>query len=127
MSNQTNQTTTIGPPGLSSISGTITTTITNAGTGGYYSYNPNNYSLISNSTLTNNSWNVTRPYVAKHDVTVSFQIDDGTFIDFPRAELIKYICDQPLREENEVVRKLWERYEVAVKLVRSKDNGDHGS
>jgi hypothetical protein len=39
------------------------------------------------------------------------------------AELVKYIRERELIEENQTVRTLWERYQVAVRLVGSEDNG----
>lgn len=39
------------------------------------------------------------------------------------AELIKYIGERELIQQNEPVRTLWERYQVAVRLVGSESNG----
>ncbi len=44
-----------------------------------------------------------------------------------REELVKYLEERKLREENELVRSLWDRYQVAVKLVRSSEDDDHGT
>lgn len=38
-------------------------------------------------------------------------------------ELVKYIRERELIANDETVRSLWERYQVAVKLVGSKDHG----
>jgi hypothetical protein len=38
-------------------------------------------------------------------------------------ELVKYIGERELVANNETVRSLWNRYQVAVKLVGSKDHG----
>lgn len=39
------------------------------------------------------------------------------------AELIKYIRERELIEQNQTVRTLWERYQVAARLVGSESNG----
>ena len=40
------------------------------------------------------------------------------------TSLLKYIDEQELVKSNELVRQSYERYQVAIKLVRSDDNGD---
>lgn len=115
---------------------TVTTTVTPTSGSLYSNSNmPNPFysttytfpTTLTYPTSTYDGWTVTTPVIAMSDVNVKFQMDDGSYIEFPRADLVKYICDQPLREENEVVRTLWDRYQVAVKLVRSNDDGNHGS
>jgi len=54
------------------------------------------------------------------------EMDNQTTVTVPRSDLIKYISEQQIIRKNEVVRKVYERYQVAVKLVRSDDNGDTG-
>ena len=44
-----------------------------------------------------------------------------------REELVKYLEERRIREENELVRSLWERYQVALKLVRNSDDDDQGN
>jgi hypothetical protein len=51
---------------------------------------------------------------------------DGEIESVSYAELSKYISERKLVRENEVVRKVYDRYQVAVKLIRSDDNGDTG-
>lgn len=51
---------------------------------------------------------------------------DGKSESITYDELIKYIGERKLIQENKAVRKVYERYQVAVKLVRSDDNGDTG-
>lgn len=66
------------------------------------------------------------PKVEKSDAKVEVRLDDGSVESITREELIKYIGERKIVRENEVVRKVYERYQVAVKLVRSDDNGDSG-
>lgn len=66
------------------------------------------------------------PMVGKHEKKVEVTLDDGSVESISREELIKYIGERKIIQENEVVRKVYERYQVAVKLVRSDDNGDTG-
>lgn len=66
------------------------------------------------------------PRVDKTEKTVDVVMDDGSVESILREDLIKYISEQQVVRENEVVRKVYERYQVAVKLVRSDDNGDTG-
>lgn len=60
------------------------------------------------------------------EVGLDVALDDGSTETVTREELIKYISDRKLVRENEVVRTMYDRYQVAVKLVRSDDNGDTG-
>jgi len=66
------------------------------------------------------------PMVSKYEKKVEVTLDDGSVESISREELIKYIGERKIIQENEVVRKVYERYQVAVKLVRSDDNGDTG-
>lgn len=66
------------------------------------------------------------PRVDKYEKKVEVVMDDGSVESVSREDLIKYISEQRIVRENEVVRKVYERYQVAVKLVRSDDNGDTG-
>ena len=66
------------------------------------------------------------PMVSRYDKKVEVQMEDGSIESISREELIKYISEQRVVRENEMVRKVYERYQVAVKLVRSDDNGDTG-
>ena len=63
-----------------------------------------------------------------HSRSESFEIttDDGSLEVLSRADLLKYISERKLVQTNEAVRKMYERYQVAVKLVRSDDDGDTG-
>jgi hypothetical protein len=66
------------------------------------------------------------PRVSKSEKKVEVEMEDGSVESISRENLIKYISEQRIVRENEVVRKVYERYQVAVKLVRSDDNGDTG-
>lgn len=66
-------------------------------------------------------------YVEPHIHDIKVESGNLSYETVTREELVKYISDRKLREENEVVRKLWDRYQVAAKLVGSNDDGDHGS
>jgi hypothetical protein len=66
------------------------------------------------------------PSVGKYDVKIEVHMDNGSQESVTREELIKYISERKLIQENEAVRTMYERYQVAVKLVRSDDNGDTG-
>lgn len=66
------------------------------------------------------------PQVGKYESQVEVVMDNGSLETISRAELIKYIGERKIIQENEVVRKVYERYQVAVKLVGSDDNGDTG-
>ena len=66
------------------------------------------------------------PELKKSDSKLDVVMDDGKVETVTREELIKYIGERKIVQENEVVRKVYERYQVAVKLVRSDDNGDSG-
>lgn len=66
------------------------------------------------------------PVVDKSEKKVEVVMDDGRYESISREELIKYISERHIVRNNEVVRKVYERYQVAVKLVRSDDNGDTG-
>lgn len=66
------------------------------------------------------------PRIDKYEKKVDVVMDDGSVESISREDLIKYISEQRIIQENEVVRKVYERYQVAVKLVRSDDNGDTG-
>ena len=64
--------------------------------------------------------------VKQYNKGVQVTMDDGTEEVISREDLIKYISERKLVQGNEVVRKVYERYQVAVKLVGSDDNGDTG-
>jgi hypothetical protein len=66
------------------------------------------------------------PRLDRYEKKVDVVMDDGSIESISREDLIKYISEQRIVRENEVVRKVYERYQVAVKLVRSDDNGDTG-
>jgi hypothetical protein len=66
------------------------------------------------------------PRIKKSEKTIEVTMDDGSIESISREDLIKYISEQRIVRENAVVRKVYERYQVAVKLVRSDDNGDTG-
>ena len=48
---------------------------------------------------------------------------DGSLQTVSYNELVKYIRERELVANNSTVRSLWDRYQVAVKLVGSKDHG----
>lgn len=79
---------------------------------------------ISSITWKNN-YNITSS-LNSYDTTIQVKLDDGSLESVTREELIKYISERKLIQENEAVRSMYERYQVAVKLVRSDDNGDTG-
>lgn len=76
------------------------------------------------------SWGADRyvynPNIKPSDKALDVIMEDGSTETISRADLIKYIGERKIIRENEVVRKVYERYQVAVKLVRSDDNGDTG-
>lgn len=53
---------------------------------------------------------------------VAFRLPWGKVVSIPQDELIKYIGERELRESNELVRTLWDRYQTAVKLIWSADD-----
>lgn len=55
--------------------------------------------------------------------TIQVHLDDGSISQVSREELVKYIEERKLRQENELVRTQWDRYQVAVKIVGSTDHG----
>lgn len=99
---------------------TWTVNIPNSG-GNYYNYTvnttgPDYYQNINIS-----------PKLAITDPKLEVTLDDGSIVTLSRDDLIKYISEQQLVRENELVRAMYERYQVAVKLVRSDDDGDERS
>lgn len=52
----------------------------------------------------------------------AFRLPWGKVVSIPHDELIKYIGERDLRESNELVRTLWDRYQTAVKLIWSEDD-----
>jgi hypothetical protein len=54
---------------------------------------------------------------------VEVPMEDGSTEYVDPAELVKYIRERKLRSENEIVQTQWDRYQVAVKIVGSTDNG----
>ena len=66
------------------------------------------------------------PRVQKSDSKVEITMDDGSVEHVTREELVKYIGERKLVQENEVVRKMYDRFQVAAKLARSDDDGDTG-
>lgn len=52
------------------------------------------------------------------------QKDDGNYESISHEDLIKYIGERNLIQENELVREMYDRYQVTIKLVRSDEN-DH--
>lgn len=93
-------------------------------------YNPGHY-----TTPVNYTWKINlndyhtyhiSPQVTKSDSKVEVTMDDGSVEHVTREELVKYIGERKLVQENEVVRKMYDRFQVAAKLARSDDNGDTG-
>jgi hypothetical protein len=66
------------------------------------------------------------PTLRKQHDEIDIEMKDGSYETVTRDELIKYISERKLIKENHAVRSMYERYQVAVKLVRSDDNGDTG-
>jgi len=66
------------------------------------------------------------PQVGKHDSKVEVRMDDNSVEHITREELVKYISERKAIRENPLVRKLYERLQVALKLSRSDDNGETG-
>jgi hypothetical protein len=104
---------------------------------------PSTYTLPSNQTsapswtVSPNFWNTVvttdslktyhiSPRVKKNDCKVEVTMDNGSVEHVTRDELLKYISERKCIQENEIVRKLYERFQVALKLARSDDNGDTG-
>lgn len=82
-----------------------------------------NYTITTDGTWVNR---VPAPLVTLNDKEVRVDTPDGITESISREDLIKYIDERRLVQENEVVRKMYERYQVAVKLARSDNNGDTG-
>ena len=95
--------------------------------------------IINKSTTVNApyTWNVTYddfypkaylavPQVSCQDTKVDIVMEDDSVEHITREELVKYIGERKLVQENEVVRKMYDRFQVAVKLARSDDDGDTG-
>jgi DNA-binding cell septation regulator SpoVG len=55
---------------------------------------------------------------------VMISMPDGSQEQVSYEDLVKYISEQQLVKSNAVVRGMYDRYQVAVKLVRSDDDGD---
>ena len=64
------------------------------------------------------------PPVTKSAGEVEVEMEDGSIQTVSWSELVKYIRERQLRSENDVVRSMWDRYQVAAKLVRSTDDGN---
>jgi hypothetical protein len=67
------------------------------------------------------------PVIRADHRNIDIKMDDGSVVTLSREELIKYISEQQLVRENELIHAMYERYQVAVKLVRSDDDGDEGN
>lgn len=52
----------------------------------------------------------------------AFRLPWGKVASVSHEELIKYIGERDLRESNELVRTLWDRYQTAVKLIWSEED-----
>lgn len=64
------------------------------------------------------------PKVTSFAETVTIEDDTGANIGtVSHAELVKYIRERTLVETNETVRSLWERYQVAIRLVGREEDG----
>lgn len=89
-----------------------------------------NIQMLYNQYVHNTTWDTSSyhyaPRLEKSESKLEVAMDNGKVETVTREELIKYICERKIVQENEVVRKVYERYQVAVKLVRSDDNGDSG-
>ncbi len=64
-----------------------------------------------------------RVKISSYTESVDVFLEDGVVANVTRDELVKYIRERELRSENEIVRTQWDRYQVAVKIVGSTDNG----
>lgn len=90
------------------------------------------YQMYPKTYLNSNPWEDEKPYIKpvttmyRSDNQLNIYNDEGKVESISREELIKYIEERKVIRENEVVRKVYERYQVAVKLVRSDDDGDAG-
>ena len=64
--------------------------------------------------------------IVRLDKTVTdeqaFRLPWGKVVSIPHDELIKYIGERDLRQNNEIARSLWDRYQAAVKLIWSDDD-----
>jgi len=94
-------------------------------------------SVINTSVTQPHTWNTTiysdtfaryqiSPQVGKQDCKVEVRMDDNSVEHITREELVKYISERKAIRENPLVRKLYERLQVALKLSRSDDNGETG-
>lgn len=57
------------------------------------------------------------------DTVIKIQMPDGSTESLTKSDLVKYLSERKLVQENELVRKVYDRYQVAVKLARSDDDG----
>lgn len=94
--------------------------------GMFYAMSPNGNAVWVSGSEYSTSIPAEKTILPSNDV-IKVVLDDGSYEVISRCELVKYICDRSLREQNEVIRTLWDRYTVAVKLVRSNDDGSNGS
>lgn len=81
---------------------------------------------INYKTYLTNTVYKSEPTLLPDDEKVGIRMEDGSTSFITREELIKYIGERTLVQQNELVRKMYERYQVAVKLARSDDDGDTG-
>jgi len=68
----------------------------------------------------------TKPMVNRSDYEVEIVMPDDSIECITREELVKYIGERKLIQENEVVRTMYDRFQVAAKLAGSDDDGDTG-
>ncbi len=64
--------------------------------------------------------------VTKTTKAIDVCLENDTQETITREELVKYLSERKLVRENELVSKMYDRYQVAVKLARSDDDGDTG-
>ena len=74
------------------------------------------------TSLENNSYNQIIRLDSKQTDEQAFRLPWGKVASVSHEELIKYIGERDLRESNELVRTLWDRYQTAVKLIWSEDD-----
>lgn len=102
----------------------------------YYNHKPWIKTIYNNpnqTTINVDSWNYQTEigYSTTNKMTLRqnelrLEIKPGEYVTVSREELVKYISEQEVIRKNEVVRKMFERYQVALKLARSEDDDERG-
>lgn len=110
------------PSTLSTANSNCASTITNVFT------TTNQGIVVNHGTITSTMWaSINYPktphvYLNTSYDEICFTLPEGKVATIPVDDLIKYIGERELRDSNEVVRTLWDRYQTAVKLIWSEDD-----